>query len=40
MCCEQKYTGRKGQLKELNAEEYKLNTPYRIYLYIRIDFQF
>ena len=31
MCREQKYTGRKGQLKELNAEEYKLSTPYRVY---------
>ena len=31
MCREQKYTGRKGQLKELNEEDYKLSTPYRIY---------
>ncbi len=31
MCREQKYTGKKSQLKELSPEDYCLKTPYRIY---------
>lgn len=31
MCREQKYTGKKGQLKELSPEDYCLKTPVRVY---------